>query len=227
MGRAATGRGSARGDAAAPDPKPSRRGSGVHASPPEGGTQRLCYVSKYQIGDMVVLTSGSMRMAVESIEDETVNVVWCHEGKVGRDAFSEKLLNKWEMREADRAPRPSPSSSFNDRGPRPGGFGGGDRGDRGPRPGGFGGGDKGGDRGPRSFGGDKGGDRGPRSFGGDKGGDRAPRSFGGDKGGDRPQGDRPQGDRPQGGGWNKDRAPAGPSTYDGRPREKKFFRKDT
>lgn len=162
---------------------------------------------------MVVLTSGSMRMAVESVDDETVNVVWCHEGKVGRDAFSEKLLNKWEMRDDSRGPRPS----FNDRGPRQGGFGGGDRNDRGPRPGGFGGGDRGNDRG----------DRAPRPFA-DKGGDRGPRAGGwnNDKGGDRPQGgDR--GDRPQGGGWNKDRAPAGPSTYDGRPREKKFFRKDS
>jgi uncharacterized protein YodC (DUF2158 family) len=66
-------------------------------------------VSKFSQGDMVVLISGSMRMAVESVEDETVNVVWCHEGRVGRDSFNEKLLNKWEFREDrpqhDRGPR--------------------------------------------------------------------------------------------------------------------------
>ncbi|MFT6773938.1 MAG: hypothetical protein ACJA1L_001649 [Paracoccaceae bacterium] len=189
-------------------------------------------MAKFEIGDMVVLTSGSMRMAVESVDANEISVVWCHEGKVGRDVFNDKLLNKWETREGAHA-APRPASSFGgggDRGPRPGGVGGNDRGDRGPRPGGFGGdrGDRG-DRAPRpnGFSGGDRGDRGPRA-------DSAPRAGGWNNDrGDRPQGDRPSGDRPAPGGWNKDRAgggdraPSGPSGYDGRPREKKFFRKDS
>ena len=124
-------------------------------------------MSKFETGDMVVLVSGSMRMAVETVEDETVNVVWCHEGKVGRDAFHEALLNKWEVREYN-----------NDRG-----------GDRGGYKGHGGGRD---DRG-----GDRGGYRGNNARGGDRGGDR------GGRGGD---------DRKTG--------------WDGRPRDKKHFRKD-
>lgn len=62
-------------------------------------------MSKFQVGDLVVLKSGSMRMCVEDIDgDETVQTVWCHEGIVGRDRFNEALLNKWEHRE-DQGPR--------------------------------------------------------------------------------------------------------------------------
>ncbi|MGG7565316.1 hypothetical protein ACQ5SO_04010 [Rhodovulum sp. DZ06] len=148
-------------------------------------------MSKFEIGDMVVLISGSMRMAVESFEDEAVSVVWCHEGKVGRDTFHEALLNKWEARE-------------NERGGDRGGFGG-----RGGDRGGF---NKGGDRGGWNKGGDRG-DRGGDRGGWNKGGDRGDRG-GWNKGGDR-------GDRPQRGGWD-DRG--GDRGYDGRPREKKYFR---
>ncbi len=65
-----------------------------------------------QVGDLVVLTAGSMRMAVESVEGDTVACVWCHEGKIGRDAFHAKLLKKWEHREDDHRPARS-------EGPRP------------------------------------------------------------------------------------------------------------
>ena len=123
-------------------------------------------MSKFNTGDMVVLVSGSMRMAVESFDGETVNVVWCHEGKIGRDSFDEKLLNKWEFRADDR-PNNRGGARL-DRGGFSGGnrrgFGGGDRGDRG--------GDRGGYRGNNDRGGDRGGDFGGRAdrFGGDRGG---------------------------------------------------------
>ncbi|MFO7855620.1 MAG: hypothetical protein R6V44_10445 [Paracoccaceae bacterium] len=139
---------------------------------------------------MVVLISGSMRMAVESLEEQTVNVVWCHEGRIGRDSFDEKLLNKWESREynADR---------------------GGDRGDRG--------GYKGRD--------DRGGYK-PR--GDDRGGYKGRDDRGGDRGGFKPRGDDRGGDR---GGYKGrddrgDRDGGGKTGWDGRPREKKFFRKE-
>ena len=57
------------------------------------------------IGDLVVLTSGSMRMAVEAVQDASVACVWCHEGKIGRDTFDAKLLKKWEFREEERPAR--------------------------------------------------------------------------------------------------------------------------
>ena len=152
-------------------------------------------MSNFEIGDMVVLISGSMRMAVESIDEDVVSVVWCHEGKVGRDNFNAKLLNKWENRGGD-------DRGFGGRGGDRGGFKGGDRGHGG-------GGWKGRDN-------DRGGDRG--GWNNDRGGDR-----GGFKGGDR------GGDR---GGWNNDRGGkrggwddrGGDRGYDGRPREKKYFR---
>jgi uncharacterized protein YodC (DUF2158 family) len=107
-------------------------------------------VAKFNIGDLVVLKSGSMRMCVEAVDEDVVSTVWCNEGVIGRDNFAPALLNKWEYREDTR------------------------------------GGDRGGDRGPRPARG------GPR--------DR------GDRGGD----DRP----PRKTGW------------DGKPRDKKYFRKD-
>ena len=59
-------------------------------------------MEKLEIGDLVVLTSGSMRMAVEGVEGEKVACVWCHEGAIGRDAFDARLLKKWEFREEAR-----------------------------------------------------------------------------------------------------------------------------
>ncbi|MFS4439409.1 hypothetical protein ACMA5I_14450 [Paracoccaceae bacterium GXU_MW_L88] len=90
-------------------------------------------MADFVLGDVVVLVSGSMRMAVEKVESGMVHVVWSHEGQIGRDAFDLALVRKWEERE--------------DRGK--GGFGG-DR--KGGGRGGFGGGDRG-------RGGDRGGDR--------------------------------------------------------------------
>ena len=109
-------------------------------------------MANLEIGDLVVLTAGSMRMAIEAIDGEQVATVWCHEGEIGRDNFNVKLLKKWEMREDDRGQR-----------------GGG-----------------------RPYGGGR--DGGGKSFGGRDGG--------------------------------RDDKPKGKPGWDGKPREKKFFRKD-
>jgi hypothetical protein len=59
-------------------------------------------MSNFEIGDLVVLTAGSMRMAVEAVDGDQVATVWCHEGEIGRDNFHALLLKKWEHREDDR-----------------------------------------------------------------------------------------------------------------------------
>lgn len=123
-------------------------------------------MSKFEIGDLVVLKSGSMRMCVEGVDGDAVSTVWCNEGIIGRDIFNVVLLNKWEFRE-----------------------------DSGPR-----GGDRGGDRGGHNKGGG-------RPYGGDR--DGGGRPFKGGRG-DRDGDDRP----PRKTGW------------DGKPRDKKFYRKD-
>ncbi len=56
-------------------------------------------MSNFKIGDIVALTAGSMRMAVETIDGDTVSTIWCHEGQIGRDSFNTVLLKKWESRE--------------------------------------------------------------------------------------------------------------------------------
>lgn len=56
-------------------------------------------MSIYKVGDVVALTAGSMRMAVESIDGEMISTVWCNEGQIGRDTFNAVLLKKWENRE--------------------------------------------------------------------------------------------------------------------------------
>lgn len=131
-------------------------------------------MTELKTGDLVVLISGSMRMAVEAVDGDNVACVWCNEGEIGRDNFNALLLRKWEHREDHGDDRRS--------GPR-----GGDRDRGGPR---------GGDR---DRGGPRGGDRGER-----RGGDRDDRR-GGDHDGGKPKGKT---------GW------------DGKPREKKYFRKD-
>jgi len=75
-------------------------------------------MDKVEIGDLVVLTSGSMRMVVEGVDEGRVACVWCHEGAIGRDAFDAKLLKKWEHREEDR---PARAESKPYRGDREGG----------------------------------------------------------------------------------------------------------
>ena len=125
-------------------------------------------MAKFEIGDLVVLKSGSMRMCVEAVDDEVISTVWCNEGIIGRDNFAVALLNKWEHREdAGGGPRGAPRGGDRDGGRPP--FKGGDR------------------------------DGGKPPY---KGGDR---DRGGDRGGD---------DRPKKTGW------------DGKPRDKKYFRKD-
>jgi hypothetical protein len=59
-------------------------------------------MSDFVMGDLAVLTAGSMRMAVESVDGDMVTCIWCHEGKIGRDTFHKILLKKWEHREDDR-----------------------------------------------------------------------------------------------------------------------------
>lgn len=153
-------------------------------------------MSKFNVGDLVILKSGSMRMCVEDIaEDETVHTVWCNEGVIGRDVFNPALLNKWEHREDSGGQRGGPG------GHRGGGKPyGGDR-------------DRDGGGGGKRFGGrdDRGGnDRGGRDDrgGNDRGGwDRGGRDGGGRDGGN-------YDDRPRKTGW------------DGKPRDKKFYRKD-
>ena len=56
-------------------------------------------MAQYDIGDIVMLTAGSMRMAVESVDGDKVHTVWCHEGIIGRDVFHQALLRKWEERD--------------------------------------------------------------------------------------------------------------------------------
>ena len=62
-------------------------------------------MADFQIGNIVVLTSGSMRMVVEGVEGDLVQTVWCNEGVIGRDSFPGVLLRKWEERSDDRSPR--------------------------------------------------------------------------------------------------------------------------
>ena len=62
-------------------------------------------MEKLDIGTLVVLISGSMRMAVEGTDGEQVSCVWCHEGVIGRDVFDARLLKKWEVREEERPAR--------------------------------------------------------------------------------------------------------------------------
>jgi uncharacterized protein YodC (DUF2158 family) len=61
-------------------------------------------MEKFEVGDLVVLTAGSMRMAVEAVDGERVHCLWAHEGKVGRDSFPAALLKRWETREPEARP---------------------------------------------------------------------------------------------------------------------------
>jgi uncharacterized protein YodC (DUF2158 family) len=76
-------------------------------------------MEKLEIGDLVVLTSGSMRMAVEAVDEGRVACVWCHEGEIGRDSFDQRLLKKWEFREEEAKPAREGGRPF--RGDREGG----------------------------------------------------------------------------------------------------------
>lgn len=149
-------------------------------------------MADYKLGDIVALTAGSPRMAIESVEGDMVSTVWCNEGTIHRDSFNALLIKKWEVREGG------------------GGY--------------KGGGDRGGYKGSSDRGGDRGGYKGGGDRGGYKGG--GDRDGGGYKGGSKPYGgDRDGGSKPFGGGDDRG-APKGKPGWDGKPREKKFFRKD-
>lgn len=75
-------------------------------------------MADFKVGDIVVLTAGSMRMGVEKVDGDAISTVWCNEGQIGRDTFAPVLLKKWEHREDDRGGR-SGGKSF--RGDRDGG----------------------------------------------------------------------------------------------------------
>jgi len=75
-------------------------------------------MADYSVGDIVVLTAGSMRMAVESVDGNDVSCVWCHEGRIGRDRFNKLLLKKWEYREDDRGGKTHPRKGERDGGKR-------------------------------------------------------------------------------------------------------------
>jgi hypothetical protein len=94
-------------------------------------------MEQLEIGDLVVLTAGSMRMAVESVDGDSVACVWCHEGKIGRDAFNARLLKKWEHREDDHRPARAgagPRAPRAEGGPKPYAARSADRGDRADKP---------------------------------------------------------------------------------------------
>ena len=78
-------------------------------------------MDKFEIGDLVVLTSGSMRMAVEAVDGTRIACVWCHEGEIGRDNFDPRLLKKWEFREEEARPARAAGAAKPYRGEREGG----------------------------------------------------------------------------------------------------------
>ena len=82
-------------------------------------------MSDLKIGDIVVLTAGSMRMAVEAINDDAISCLWCHEGQIGRDTFNAVLLKKWEHREDDRGGAGRGKPPYKSSGDRDGGGAGG------------------------------------------------------------------------------------------------------
>ncbi len=75
-------------------------------------------MAEYQMGDLVVLTAGSMRMAVEAVDGDAISTVWCNEGQIGRDTFNKVLLKKWEHREDDRGGKGRPFKGDRDGGGR-------------------------------------------------------------------------------------------------------------
>jgi uncharacterized protein YodC (DUF2158 family) len=127
-------------------------------------------MSQFEIGNIVVLTSGSMKMVVEAVDGDRVQTVWCHEGEIGRDSFHEKLLRVFEFRDDDDRPARAPRAA-----------------------------------GPRAGGG--------KPFGGPR------------EGAGKPYGDKPR-RKPAEAAGDADDKPRVKTGWDGKPREKKFFRKD-
>jgi uncharacterized protein YodC (DUF2158 family) len=113
-------------------------------------------MAKFATGDVVILVSGSMKMAVESTEAGTVKVVWADGGNVQRAELPEAVLDKYIAPERSSFNRPDgPRGGGGDRGGDRGGFK--PKRDFGDRPGGGGGGFRpgGGSGGPRKDFGDK------------------------------------------------------------------------
>jgi uncharacterized protein YodC (DUF2158 family) len=76
-------------------------------------------VAEFAPGDVVVLKSGSMRMLVESVDGDSVAVVWANDGGIGRDTLPAFALNRWEHREERPAPRAPRAPRGDDDGERP------------------------------------------------------------------------------------------------------------
>ena len=82
--------------------------------------QKVHKMLKLEVGDLVVLVCGSMRMGVEGVDGDQVACVWCHEGEIGRDVFDLRLLRKWEHKEdSDRSSGPRPFKGPRDGGGKP------------------------------------------------------------------------------------------------------------
>ena len=52
-------------------------------------------MAKFATGDVVILVSGSMKMAVESVEGSAVNCIWADGGNIHREALPEAVLDKY------------------------------------------------------------------------------------------------------------------------------------
>ena len=113
-------------------------------------------MAKFATGDVVILVSGSMKMAVETTDAGVVKVVWADGGNVQRAELPEAVLDKYIAPERSSFNRPDgPRGGGGDRGGDRGGFK--PKRDFGDRPGGGGGGFRpgGGSGGPRKDFGDK------------------------------------------------------------------------
>ena len=75
-------------------------------------------MASFKISDLVTLTCGSPRMAVEAVNDDQISTVWCNEGMIHRDTFANALLKKWETRDSDGGRKPYRSAGRDDRGGR-------------------------------------------------------------------------------------------------------------
>ncbi len=79
-------------------------------------------MAKFATGDVVILVSGSMKMAVESTEEGTVNVVWADGGNVQRAELPEAVLDKYIAPERSSFNRPEGPRGTGDKGRDRGGF---------------------------------------------------------------------------------------------------------
>ena len=73
-------------------------------------------MAKFATGDVVILVSGSMKMAVESCDDSGVNCVWADGGAVQRATLPEAVLDKYIAPERSSFSRPDGPRGGGDRG---------------------------------------------------------------------------------------------------------------